>query len=310
MTTSKKNKSIREYPESIQNLINREDEADFKIVVGEIKTLSPQLKELNDYLKIKPTFMSGGLCSIKKDGIAIHVSFKLKQRALFILDALAKAFIKRGFKFGVVDKYKLYDDNDRDFTIIEINNIQIKLKLREKQNRKTIKNLKDIQDENVRNSHQYSFKAGKSYLIPNGIFCFSVDAYTFNPCTSKWEDEENLPIENQLNKLIQDLIIISEEIRLRDLHFEEQRKQEQVQNEIKRQKEQEEKSFQKRMDIVKELGMNSLIYEQVKKLKSNFPTQEENHIEFFQWIDEYLATQDPMKIAINKKTQQAKIKQY
>lgn len=59
----------------------------------------------------------------------------------------------------MVDEYKLYNDKDRDYIIIEINNIQIKLKLKEKPNRKTIKNLKDIQDEDVRISHQYSSKA-------------------------------------------------------------------------------------------------------------------------------------------------------
>lgn len=296
MTTSKKKKSIREYPDSIQNLINREDEADFKIVVDEVKTVSPQLKELNVRLKDKGMFRTGGLCGIKENGISLHVSPKSKQRALLILNSLIKAFSVRGFKFGVGEYYNRnqYNDKDRDFTIIEINKIHIRLKLREKQSRKIIKNLKDIDDEDLRNSYQYGFKSGASLLIPNGTLYFSVDAYVFNSCTLRWEDEENVPLEMQLNQLIKDLIIISEEIRLRDLHFEEHRKQEHIQNEIKRQKELEEKEFLKRMGLVREMGLNGLIFDQVKILKSTLLPKSEKHIELLQWIDEYLETQDPI----------------
>ncbi len=209
MTTLKKNKSIRKYSEKIQELIKREEQPNFKIIVDEAKSLSPHLKPLAEILKQKNTYMSGGLYSLKENGIAIHVSSKLKVRALAILNSLAKALVERGFKFGVTGNYNHHDDKDRDYTIVEINDIKIRLKLREKQSRKIIKNLKDIEDETVRNSHQFGFKPGSSYLIPNGTLYFTVDAYVFNSCTTKWEDEEKFPLEKKLNKLIQDLIIIS-----------------------------------------------------------------------------------------------------
>ena len=300
MKNPTKNQRLLKYSDVIQQLINREETVEYKIIVDEVSKLSPQLKELNDYFKTKPTFATGGLYSTKKNGIAVHVSFKFKHRALLILDTLSKAFIKRGFNFAVVDKYKLHDDKDRDYTVVEINNIQIKLKLKEKQSRKTIKNLKDIEDEDLRSRYKYGFTPGSSLLIPNGTFCFSVDAYTFNACTTKWEDKEGLPLESQLNQLIKDLIIISEEIRLRDLHFEAQRRQQQLQDELRRKKEQEEKEFQKRMDLIKELGLNSLIYEQVKKVKANISTKGSSDIFILEWIDEYIKTQDPLMLALNK----------
>ncbi len=293
------------FSDDINALLLKEDQPEYIInVPHEVLKISSSLSEVKKQLQ-NPGYQQNGLIWVKHEDIALKISKKNIERAMNILMELTSAFEKRKYKLEKRDN--IYGGNNghddrRYFLTVNINGIQLDFKFRERLFQKSIQKLDEISDPVIRESYRWSFRPGKPVLLPSGLLYFEVETYTDNRCQKLWTDRKDLLLENQLNDFIKGLIIISEETRLRNIRWDEEKKIRETKEEEKRQKIAAEKAYQERMNAIRQLANEVLTYERVihlkEKLENNINSEFESEkvIELKRWVNEYLTSCEPVKL--------------
>jgi|ERR1041384_1287907 hypothetical protein len=177
----------------------------------------------DDYAKVVPPW--------DRPSLDIRVSRGSIDRALLIMDALVKAFVKRGYSIELGGRH----------TRIVIGGEKIRVRLTEKVERFEIKSTEKQRTNSLSlGQKEYGYR-------PTGKLQFLIEEYCSKGIKKNWNDHKREPLEEQLNEIVNGVIIVAAAFEVEHIRHQEQERQ-RIEEQIRRydeqrRREEEEKRF-------------------------------------------------------------------
>jgi hypothetical protein len=291
-------------PESVLEMISREDLTEYKITVSErLGKLHPVLANAKSKISAQE-YLDQGLIGTYQTGIHLRVSRENVDRSLKILSAIITAFEKRKFPFSI--KEARYH-RDPQFPIVTIQDIAVEFRLQERLRKTKINSLDQISDRTLRKQLSYGFTPGKELLIPSGELYIQIETYTSVGCRKLWSDSEKLPLEMQLNNIMKGFITASEAIKQLEEKRDAQHKIWKEERKIAEAKAAERQARADRAKALTSLANEMSEYEKIKTLKveldsrSGSTEMNQEIKQLLKWAEEYLSAPDPLTKFLKQK---------
>lgn len=212
----------RSESESIERVAPKDPEERI-VVAEELRNPHPLVKQSADILKTMQPDATGLIIPGQENCLDIRVSKKSLRRALLIMDALVKSLEKRGYEVQISKKS----------TEVKILDTVLGITISEQ----LVRKRKEPKAPDLNGYYRFGHSRFEDYSIPSGILCLSIHpgVYFQGFIQQNWRDREKRKLEDSLNKFIEGLAKIAV---LKKEHI--QRKQQEEQERIERQKKWEE----------------------------------------------------------------------